>query len=95
MWFNKVMEREIVITDHNDYCPIATGDEVGDAYCACPYIEAQVKRLARLVLNLCECDSSFPEMKCEYDLAADIINNELMPVEHLTEIISADETKTK
>lgn len=73
--------------EHNDYCPIATGEEVGDAYCACPYIEAQVKRLAGLVLNLCECDSSEPEMKCKIDLAADIINNELMLVEHLTEIV--------
>jgi hypothetical protein len=82
------MEHEIVTTWHNDYCPIATGEEIGDAYCACPYIEDQIKRLARLVLNLCECDSSFPEMKCVIDLAADIISDELMLVEHLTEIIT-------
>ena len=84
------MEREIVITDHNDYCPIATGEEYGDAYCACPYIEKQVERLARLVLNLCECDSSIPEMKCEYDLAADIISNELMQAEQSTPIVEVE-----
>jgi len=29
--------------EHNEFCPIATGEEVGDAYCACPYIEAALK----------------------------------------------------
>ena len=85
------MEREIVTTYHNNYCPIATGEEIGNAYCACPYIEDQIKRLARLVLNLCECDSSIPEMKCEYDIAADIISNELMQAEQSTPIVEVEQ----
>jgi hypothetical protein len=41
------MEREIVITWHYNTCPIATGEEIGDAYCACTYIERTIKELAQ------------------------------------------------
>jgi hypothetical protein len=72
------MEREIVKTWHHHICPVGTGEEYGEAYCVCFYVEKTITSLARLVLNACECDSSMPEMKCEYDLAADIINNEAL-----------------
>jgi len=41
------MEREIVSTWHYTTCPIATGEEIGDAYCACTYIERTIKELAQ------------------------------------------------
>lgn len=41
------IEREIVTTWHYNTCPIATGEEIGDAYCACCYIERTIKELAQ------------------------------------------------
>ena len=38
MWLNRGVEREIVTIWHYETCPIATGEEIGDAYCVCTYI---------------------------------------------------------
>jgi hypothetical protein len=41
------MDCEIVTTWHYGTCPIATGEEIGDAYCACTYITRTLKELAQ------------------------------------------------
>jgi hypothetical protein len=72
------MEHEKVTVWHHHICPVGTGQEYGDAYCVCFYIEKTITSLSRLVLNACECDSSMPELKCDFDFAAEIISNEAL-----------------
>ena len=47
MWLNRTMEHEIVTTWHYEHCPIATGEEIGDAYCVCTFITRTFEVLKR------------------------------------------------